>query len=111
METDYFHSRVLRQYKITPEVEFSPIKHGLLLLLCCNIKRVSCFKQKFLTEFVTFFGTLRDLCSMPIVNALLNFNMAKTFKVLLTEQKSIVILHDINSIHQESKSPTLLEFS
>jgi len=41
METDYFHSRVLRQYKITPQVEFSPIKHGLLLLLCCNIKRVS----------------------------------------------------------------------
>jgi len=29
------------------------------------------------------------------------------FKVLLTEQKSIVILHDINSIHQDSKSPSL----
>jgi len=41
METDYFHSRVLRQYKMTPEVGFSPIKHGRLLLLCCNIKRVS----------------------------------------------------------------------
>jgi len=53
------------------------------------------------------YRTFSDLCSRPIVNALLNFNMAKMFKVLLTEQKSIVILHDINSIHQDSKSPSL----
>jgi len=41
METGYFHRKVLRQYKMKAKVEFSPIKHGPLLLLCCNIKRVS----------------------------------------------------------------------
>jgi hypothetical protein len=52
-----------------------------------------------------------DLCSRPIVNAQPNFNMSQMFKVLLTEQKSIAILHDIKSIHQESKTPTLFELS
>jgi hypothetical protein len=42
---------------------------------------------KFLTEVVTFYRTFSDLCSRPIVNALLNFNMAKMFKVPLSEQK------------------------